>query len=305
MSKVTWNLFKGAEATHHIASGYAITRIAIISELAPSQNSSDVQVFAEAESVLAALDPQVIRGADCPGLDFNVKAYLEQLVPELLNSRTVKMSLIYRGLPRAILEVDSALAQIETNVDKDNAPITVSYDYPLTYKLDPALAGTTTDPPQGGLVHAFVPEITLTFKFTLIPNRCPFKTDPIEAFFDDVKALYGGAYSFNGPYPEVNMARLTFYTGKVNKNAWNPKGLPGAPRTWMCTKMGGASKDGGKTVDGLALFQYRARTWDPKVVFIDHNTGQPPGDVEQQSGAIVYPKLAGECLFPDFVDEVN
>ena len=109
------------------------------------------------------------------------------------------------------------------------------------------------------------------------------KENPDTHQMEDTKVNCGGKVNVQRPQPVVRMSRRESaspyqkaleYVGKKNSGSFMGAG----PGYWLCTKIVGRSNDGGKTYDVEYEFQYSADTWDPTVVAIDKDTGEPPVD---------------------------
>ncbi len=180
---------------------------------------------------------------------------LREIIPESIDSNTVKFRLIYSQATPArfqpqlnTIEVGGTLSQVQTNKDRDGNVISVSYEYPSSYKLDPNLQGKTVQ--TSSLVGKLAPEHTITFSRIEYSNPSPIAKG---------------------------------YVGTVNSMEWELD--PGAaPGTWLCTGIVGRSNDGGITFVVTYTFQYRPDTWSTVVQFIDPNTGVPPDDLIEDTG---------------------
>jgi len=148
-----------------------------------------------------------------------------------------------------VVEVGATVSQLETNKDINDNDFSVSYTYPAVYKRNTAMQ--SVEDTTGGFVTKFVPEriITLTRRESSSPESL-----------------------------------ANTYVGKMNTYSWRS----GAAKTWLCTGIIGRSNDGGDNYDVTYTFQYRADTWDARVVYIDPNTGKPPDDLVENTGKKTY-----------------
>lgn len=74
------------------------------------------------------------------------------------------------------------------------------------------------------------------------------------------------------------------YVGKVNSVGWAVDGSAEA-RTWRCDSIVGTSTDRGETFKVRREYSYDPDTFDQRVVYIDPDTGRPPSDVVEGTGA--------------------
>ena len=270
---------EGAAASHHITQGWSITRMALVTGLNSDASSTTGKLVQDACNALIAIVGD--RGSLCP--DITVPTYLEEFAPEIIASDTCKVRIVYKGYPLPTFKFGGALSQVETNLDNTGAAIVVGYTYPSDYPLRTDMAGKTVK--QGGLVSRPVPEPSFTIKFLVTSGW---------------GIVSSGVYSSATDY--MTWLKMT-YEGMVNATAYTLGTLTGLPRTWMCTEVTGVSKDGGNSYEGSFTIQYRARTWDPTVTFIDPNDGKPPADL---SASAIYnglpgyynPQIAGQVAFP-------
>ena len=149
----------------------------------------------------------------------------------------------------------SSLKQVETAVDRDGLPITVSYTWPedskTVYPNGEDKAGTTET--TGGRISVLRPMSSVT-----------------------------GTIRVSTSSPG---ALAQAYSGHVNSTNWQG----GVPRTWMCTEVGFRLIDDTQSPPIYELsfsFEYDENTWDDEttVRFIDPSTGEPPDDIEEGNG---------------------
>ena len=261
----------GANASHHIINGWTITRTATVSEIAPSGNQNMGQIIAEAEAALVAVVGD--RGSACPGI--SVATYLEQFVPEVVSTDTVKFKIIYKGYPLVQTNLEASLTNVESNTDKDGNLITLSYTYPAGYLPDPRKAGRTVT--QGATISVPMPTVSFTFKFTITSGT---------------STLTCGSFSSTGYHTATQVATfLGMFAGCVNASAYAIGLINGAARTWMCSRVRGTSKDAGEQYDMEMTYEYRADTWDFFTVFKNPDDNLPPPDVVAGVGVKFIRKL--------------
>jgi len=287
MSTVTWNLFNGAEAVRHIQSGYAITRVALVTGLTSAQGRPDVNILNDAVAAVSTFIGQ--RGSPCSYV--TVPTYLEQFIPELVNQTTVRVRVVYKGLPAISVDVDSALSQVDTNLDYTGTSVYTEYAYPAGYLLDPAKAGKTHR--QGGLMHRPTWEPAFTVKFPITATLRVFGPITIPVVSN---ITTGPGLNYTNDIHHY-VACLAALVGKVNDATYEFMRINGAARTWMVTKFLATSSDGDLTFNAALTLQYREATWDPYAVFINPDTGQPPSDLVKGTG-IVQVKIPQAVAFP-------
>lgn len=172
-------------------------------------------------------------------------AYLQRIEVVGITSEQVSARFFYkeRWTDRQIT-VSTVVVQEESNVDLGGDVLTVIHTYADDYKLNSSVAGQTIE--QGGLVTRFVPHTTL--RFDIRQNVTP-------EFLASV------------------------YTGTINESDWRDLGDTGQ---WLCTNITGASADSGINWDNTYEFQRRLAGWEGTVIFIDPNSGKPPGDIAEE-----------------------
>lgn len=277
---VDLDVINGTTASHHIQNGWAITRQAVVRGLADHPSGTNTgKLLAEAEAALVAEVGD--RGDPCP--DIPVETYLEQFVPEVISPNEVRFRLIYKGYPRPTYELDTSLAQVESNLDASGNLIVLSYVYPSGYLLDPRKAGQYFE--QGGMISRPIPEMSFTVKFIITGGT------------------WGGI-----PLNATETATLfAQFTGKVNSEDYTIGVVVGTPRQWMVTRVRGVSKDGGVSYEMAMTFQYRKQTWDQLVVYINPDDGKPPPDLLEAGGSSSAPPgykmvaVPEEDVLPSFV----
>lgn len=128
-------------------------------------------------------------------------------------------------------------------------PITVQYTYPATYKYDDALQGQTVTQGAAVSVMRHAGEYKATGTITLTANT-----------------------------PEVLKAN---FDGYINSAEWKGNAIG----TVMCTGCDYETVDyAAKRYRFTFSFQYKEQGWQPEVVFVDPNTGQPPPDLVSGTG---------------------
>ncbi len=169
-------------------------------------------------------------------------AYIQEFQPEAIDKSTVKVVILYRELlySSAQIEVGTSLTQTESNLDAFGNPITLDYTFPADYIIVEKRGKTDKD--QRGMYQRLVPETTVTFR------RKEYQSPLIKS---------------------------TQYTGKTNLNTFLSLGSG----RWLCTGIMGASDDGGLTWNVVYQFQCRPDGWDEQIVYINPDTGRPPGDL--------------------------
>lgn len=219
------------------------TRVATISDLSSSSDGDDIQ--ADAVAALVSQEGGDIGIAYYPGRE---TCLLREFHTELISPSVVRVHLVYRDIifNPAQIEVGASLAQVETNLDKDGNKITLSYTYPVGYKLDANKAGETIT--QGGFYTKLVPEATARYRRTELGSP---------------------------------LVKATQYVGRVNSGTF----LGLSAGYWLCTSIVGRSDDGGYSFDVNYEFQVRQDGWAQKLVYINPDTGLPPEDIVDEVGA--------------------
>lgn len=258
MSEVHVDLVAGASASKHVINNWGITRLAIVTGIeSPSGDQDTGQIFQQAIDAVIAVVGDI--GDPCPGIDD--PTYLEQFIPETVTERDVRIRIIYRGYPPPQFEFGSSLSQIESNLDVDGNPITVQYTYPSSYLPDPNhRAGKTVT--QGGMMSKPLPEPTFTVRWLVVAGN--------------LGVVYHTA--------DYLMSYYMSFEGKLNDSSFTIGYIVGAAHTWLIAAVKGTSRDGGVSYEASMTFQYRARTWDDQVTFINPDDGKPPPDLVAGTG---------------------
>ena len=147
--------------------------------------------------------------------------------------------------------VGASTADQETNKDKSDNNIEVSYTYPSDYKGDPTKADQTET--VGKIIAVKQPVNTIVIRKREIITGSQL-TD-----------------------------RATAYVGKLNEAGWNLRPSDAA-RRWLCTGISGEFltlyNNGGDLLDvydtAYAWADNGAEGWDVSIVFLDPTTGDPP-----------------------------
>ncbi len=118
-------------------------------------------------------------------------------------------------------------------------------------------------------------------------------TDDEKTVIAPAKVAYRVAMStvnFTRREPRNPRGKSQGFVGRVNAT----RVFDDPPRFWMCTRLAGNSRDGGKTFDVEYEFQRSVAniddltsgfgTWDPYVAFIDPETGEIPTDLVKGVG---------------------
>lgn len=264
---------QGSQAAHRLIEGWAITRMATVTDIVVAPPINIGKLFTAA---LALVESETgPRGSACPDID--VPTYLEQFIPETISSDCVRVRIIYKGYPLPVYEMSSAVSNKRTNKDADGVPITLAYTYANDYRWGGGVfAGVSI--PQGGLVNREMHEPVFTIRFIVLAG---------ELFGEDKTAT------------EI-MSYLMTFEGKTNADIYTIGLIEGAIRTWKITTVRGVTRDGGISYEASITYQYRESTWDEVVPYIDPNTGKPPEDVDDSSQpmAIKTIKAAPSVVFP-------
>lgn len=214
-------------------------------------------------SEVVGLGPEVIFNAYQQlvafGIDINqphpvvFDAFVTDIEPGAISNDVVHFRVTYKQyeFPLSVIEVNSSVAQVETDKASDGTLVTVEYTYPSDYEWNADLQGVTKT--QTGLLSKIQPEPAISI------TRREF--------------ILG---------IDLVSKKLTF-EGSVNEAGWELE--PGAaPGQWLCTSIGGRSQDNGLTYDVTYTFQFRSDTWAETARFIDPGTGQAPADLVDGTG---------------------
>lgn len=260
MPTVVLDEIDGAQGSHHIINGWAITRKATVYGISPSGGSQDTgQLFLEALAAVIAITGD--RGTPYP--NFPVATYLEQFVPKVVTDALVEIDIIYKGYPAYQIDLAGALTQTPTNIDANGNPITVQYTYPNNYTTAAGYAGQMFT--QGCTVQRDVRGDTFTLRFILSGGT--LGGEPVSAL--DLVTYYAAAYegTINADYYEIGLALFS-------------------PHQLIISSIKGVTKDGGYTYEVAWTFQANTTQsgWDKYVIFKDPNTGLPPPDLMLGTG---------------------
>lgn len=266
--QVRLDLLQGASASHHVTSGWAITRLAIVTDIpeSPTQTTGSLYEIALAAIIAVVGD----RGDPCP--DIPVPTYLEQFVPEVISPQEVRVRIIYKGYPLATYEFNTSLDEVESNLDADGHVIYTKYTYPANYSPDPN-GRHGVEHTQGGLITRGIPIIGFTVK-TIITGT------------GDQDATYA-------------VSLLAEFVGRVNNQVYGIGAIIGAARTWKVSAVSATSRDGGVSYEFSMSFQYRADTWDRLITFINPDDGHPPNDLIAGVGSKTV-KIPYDSALPTF-----
>lgn len=269
---VILDTMEGTSGTHRAVEGWDTTDVAIVNFPDTYTPANTATLRNDALNAVIAVVGD--RGSSNPSIP--VPNYIDSFAPEIKGPRVVSVRINYKGYPLYQFEVSGSLSQVETNLDKNGAPIITGYTYPSDYKLDPTKAGKTYK--QGGLTCRPTPEPTFVTKFIVAG--------------DGVLSL---------------MTDLALMLGKVNGSAYTVGSIRGAARTWQVTVAHGISKDGGSSYEAEFGIQYRAATWDPTECYINPDDGKPPPDLDPGASPPGYykPKIPFETTFPIFLPTDN
>jgi hypothetical protein len=280
----------GVAASYHLSRGWAITRVATVTgiELTEHQSNEDLVDTAELFTIaVAAVVSEVGNvGSAIPGIV--APTYLEEFLPEVLSTDTVRVRIVYRGFPKPVLEYQTSLSHVESNLDINNNIITVQYSYPEDYALDPLKMGKTLQ--QGGMISRPVPEPCFTVRAIVRMGSM------VGSFY-----VRGTTYIvLSDTTATACMTLLGLYVGTVNKDPFTFGYVAGAARSWMCVAAGGTSRDGGLSYEAYFTIQFREWTWDQQVVYINPDDGKPPVDLAVGVGYKMV-RAAKESTFPSWI----
>lgn len=193
-----------------------------------------------------ATSPPLVIGGGHPKL---LTAVLEEMTPRALAPDVIEWELVWRqhfATPSntGLIEVGSSVIEEQTNVDINGKALAVNY------------WGANVHDPLWSPGH----------------NNAECRT-----------------ISVPRPQPTINITRQETgspgtksetYVGSANAAGWTLD--PSAPaRTWLCTAIRGASKDGGNTYQVQYAFQKKmVGTWDRRIEWIDPSSGCPPIDYD-------------------------
>jgi len=246
------DIVEGASASHHITQGWTIARVAIVEGLNPNNTFDTPQLLAAAEAAVVAITGP--RRSPCPNIP--VGTYLETFEHEPLSAHIVRTRIVYRGYPLATYEFDGALEEVESNLDVNGQPITLSYTYPRIYRPDQTKNNWTDT--IGVMVSRIVPESIFTIRWIVTGML----VGGVQANATDVMSWWKQSYE-----------------GKLNQEPWGVGIIIGGPRTWRCDKLSGTSKDAGLVYEAAMTVHYKPQTWDKLIVYKAPETGLPPPDL--------------------------
>lgn len=268
--RVTFDLVDGLTWSFDIINGFQGSRCGIVNGLATgvdgsfddATNLTSGILMQRAYNAIVALAPPA---SGCPGV--TLPNYLKNIqMTECNSTDSQRFKLEYRGFPATQIEFNTSLAYVEDYVDNQGNPITVVYTYPSDYIGNPAFPGKLFT--QGKAVSRPTSEPTFMVKFT-------------------TSGLPG-------------ITQLALLVGMVNNGPYPVGVIGGAARTWLCTGFRALSEDGGITYNASLSMQYRATTWDNKIMFINPDTGSPPPDLIVGTGSKT-PMMAIGTSFPTLI----
>jgi len=249
MSTVKLELLDGQRG-EKTASGWKLTRTAMVYGLTGTASARLVAAVTAVEAEGIEIGDAHPAQSDC---------VLISMTPEARASDVVHVTLSYSSEPAdqseanpddpdyAEIEVSSRCTQQETNKDVEWLPVTVRYTFPADYPIAE----------YAGRVKVASPKIPFLKPETTIVYTRKETSEPT--------------------------AKAVNYVGKCNTGGWSLHPSATA-RQWLCTGIVGRSSDGGATYRVTYEFQYRGATWDPTVMYIDPNTGEPPDDLVYGTG---------------------
>ena len=267
----------GAVSSHSLMGGWDVTRGAVVENLNVNGGLGTADIVQLAEAALISTLINMGEGSGDRGSQwraFGVPVILKSFDHEVISANAVRSKIHYKGLPVVVLEVDSCLGQIQTNLDMDGHPITVAYQYPADYPGDHKWV-TGAPIVQGGLVSLDVPERIISLRATLVDQ------------------VSGGVMTT--ALSQLNT--LSALIGKLNDASFTILEFTGLARTWRVDKARGTSDDGGRTYKFDIVFHYREATWDDPVTFINPDTGKPPPDLVDGVG-YKKPAVRKQATFP-------
>ncbi len=145
------------------------------------------------------------------------------------------------------LELDSTVVMKRTNIDFNGDPIRIEGYHASVYDEDtgePIGSQAKAEPIQGGMVD--VPVVLTVLRFM----RREFPVDS---------------------HQRTVAYKSKLFTGKTNSVDIDGSGV----NTWLCTRLGGKSDDGGLTYNMTYEFAFDPALWRATAVYIDPKTGQP------------------------------
>jgi hypothetical protein len=270
------DLLSESSVFEHSHGGLAATRWGLVEDI----TGAGVRAFSEAlrsPGVPVMLEPY-------PGIDtLLVTRRLAHRVPDCTTKFKVE---IRYGFPEVSggpfdnpptdqvvpqLEIDSSVVMKKTNIafdtEADNwLPIRITDYRAVDYNEDGTPRGLKPEPEpeQGGMVDAPVAVTVLRYSRRELP----------------VDSRGRGIAT-----------KSMFFTGRTNSAIL--AGYP--PKTWLCSRIGFVSDDGGASFNATYEFIYNPDTWDATVVYIDPKTGQPGDGVSFQPGGFW---IGGESASP-------
>lgn len=151
-----------------------------------------------------------------------------------------------------MLEIDSTVVIKRTNIDVDGNLIRIEGYHASIYDDDglPIGSKAEAEPIQGGMVDVPV---------SLTVLRYSRREPPVD------NRNRGVAF------------KSMLYTGKTNIEPIDASGTGqwADPHTWLCTRLGAVSDDGGLTFNVTYEFTFNPDKWRATAVYIDPKTGQP------------------------------
>ncbi len=154
-----------------------------------------------------------------------------------------------------MLEIDSTVVMKRTNIDVDGNVIQIEGYHAEQYDENTGeplgIENPVAEPIQGGMVDVPIPMTVLRFM-----RREP----PVDQ--------HGRGVAF----------KSMLYTGKTNIEPIVDIGRfrePSQAHTWLCTRLGAVSDDGGLTFNVTYEFTFNPDRWRATAVYIDPKTGQP------------------------------
>lgn len=275
---VKFDNIEGTDAARALGPGWSLTRTCVVSGIAPTSENGDVTAAMFNEALNAVITIVGDRGS--ASQDIPQSNYLDNFKPDIKGPGVVHVAIHYRGYPLPRYEFEGALSQVETYRDLDGVPISVSYTYPANYATthpgSPERAGTTLQ--QGCKAPLMLPEPCFTVNWLVTAGSL---------------AGVGAASATD------MMTHYGMFMGTVNKDPYTLGVIDGEARTWKVVRVRGTSRDGGNTYEASMTFQYRKRTWDVPVTFVNPDDGTPPPDLVANTGYKMVP-LSEEVTFPTF-----
>ena len=178
--------------------------------------------------------------------------WLARIHPKSIEGDIVKLELFYQPLEYYTTEYDigASSSQVDTNLDIDGDPVSVSYTYPSDYVEEKYQNVTDI---QGVVYSVYKPEGRI-----LVTKQ-------------------------EGISRSTLMSRISTYENKVNTAGWNLD--PSAPAgSWLCIEIRGCKSNTTAMVVSYSFLKrpsfVREGTtypgWSEQLVYIDPNSGKPP-----------------------------